>query len=141
MRTLHRMVAQGDPGLRRAEAARAGFSLLEVVLASAVLAVLLLATALSLGENVDATQTSESLTNGAVFLESVEEDLASLNGAELLAMNGQSVFSSADPARADFQCVITVFNSTVSLLQVELRLVDLGTGRDVATVHTLRALT
>ena len=110
-------------------------------MASAVLAVLLLATALALGENVDATQTSKDLMSGAVFLESVGEDLASLNGAELLAMNGQSVFDSADPARAGFQCVITVFQSTVSLLQVELRLVDLEAGRDVATVHTLRALT
>lgn len=110
-------------------------------MASAVVAVLLLATAASLGENVDATQTSQNLMGGAVFLESVQEDLASLGGPELLAMNGQSVFSTNDPARADFQCVITVFQSTVSLLQVELRLVDLEAGRDIATIHTLRAIT
>lgn len=121
-------------------AARAGLTLIELVIASGIIAVLLLASAAAMGENVESSEASKNLVRGAVFLESVEEDLASLSTAELLAMNGQRVYSSDAWNDAKFRAEVTCFYSTVQLLQLELRLVDQTTGGVVATIHTLKAV-
>lgn len=116
-------------------------SLVELVIASGVIAVLLLASAAAMGENVDSTNHSRTLAHGAVFLESVQEDLAALDAAALLAMNGQSVYSNAaDWGDARYRVDITVFTAAVELLQIELRLVDQVRGNATASVHTMRAV-
>jgi hypothetical protein len=115
--------------------------MVEIVIASGIISVLLLASAAAMGENVESTTMSRELVRGAVFLESVEEDLEALSSAEMLAMNGQRVFSRANNwADARYRVEITVFYATVNLLQVELRLVDQVSGRAVAAVHTMRAI-
>ena len=93
----------------------------------------------SMGENVESSNAAKRMTSGAVFLESVQEDLAALNASGLLAMNGQAVYDIDDWQNAAFQCDITVFNVSTSLLQVELTLIDRATTRPLATVHTLRS--
>ncbi|MEL6713180.1 MAG: hypothetical protein AAFP86_05365 [Planctomycetota bacterium] len=110
------------------------------MIAAGIIAVLMLASAASMGENVESSNAAKRMTSGAVFLESVQEDLAALNASGLLAMNGQAVYDLDDWQNAAFQCDITVFNVSTSLLQVELTLVDRATDRPLATVHTLRAV-
>lgn len=124
----------------RFKSRRAGLSMVELVIASGIIAVLLLASAAAMGESVESSNTSRKLVHGAVFLESVQEDLASLSPAELLAMNGQQVFSNDDWDNAGFRVEITVFYAAVELLQVEMALVDQNVDRTVATVHTMRAV-
>lgn len=119
--------------------ARAGLSLVELVIAAGIIAVLLLASAAAMGESVESTETSKRLVRGAVFLESVQEDLAALSASELLAMNGQSVHSSEDWNDAAYRVEISVFYAAVELLQVELALVDQNAARVMATVHSMRA--
>ena len=132
MRTLRR-------GHRAARIKRAGMTIVEVVIASGIVSVLLLASAAAMGESVEATEMSKRLGRGAIFLESVQEDLSTLNAADLLAMNGQLVYSHDDWNTARYRAELTVFPAAVGLLQVELALVDQVSGREVATVHTMRA--
>ena len=122
-----------------AEALGTAFLLISVI-ASGIIAVLLLASAAAMGESVESSNTSRKLVHGAVFLESVQEDLSSLSPAELLAMNGQQVYSNDDWDDAGFRVEITVFYAAVELLQVEMELVDQNVNRTVATVHTMRAV-
>ena len=114
--------------------------MIELVIASGIIAVLLLASAAAMGENVESSEASKRLVRGAVFLESVQEDLASLSTSELLAMNGQRIYSTDSWNDAKFRVEVTCFNSSVQLLQLELRLVDQTTEGAVATIHTLKAV-
>lgn len=120
---------------------QAGLTIVELVIASGIIAVLLLASAAAMGESVESTTRSRELGRGAVFLESIQEDIAALTPAELLAMNGQRVYSNASTWQdAHYRVEVTVFNSTVRLLQVELRLIDQVSDHAVASVHTMRAV-
>lgn len=118
---------------------RAGLTLVELVIASGIIAVLLLASAAAMGESVESTNMSRSLTRGAIFLESVQEDLAAMSASDLLAMNGQSVHSTDDWDDAPYRVDIVVFTAAVDLLQIELRLIDQYSGRSLASVHAMRA--
>jgi len=121
-------------------AAQAGLTIVELVIASGIIAVLMLASAAAMGENVQSSEASKNLVRGAIFLESVQEDLASLTTSELLAMNGQRIYSEDSWNNAKFRVEVTCFNSSVQLLQLELRLVDQTSGGAVATIHTLKAV-
>lgn len=137
-----RSPAPGAPPQRGAgvTVARAGLTLVELVIAAGIIAILLLASAAAMGESVESTETAKQLVRGAVFLESVQEDLSTLTPAELLAMNGQTVFSTDDWNDARYRIEISVFYAAVSLLQVQLALVEQSSGRTLATVHTMRAV-
>lgn len=138
--TPHRPSARRLRRVPAGRRSRAGLSIVEMVIAAGLVAVLVLATAAALGENVESTGTARRMTTGAVFLESVQEDLAALGASDLLAMNGQRVYSEDDWQNAPYACDVTVFSSSPTLLQVEVRLVDQQKSTTLATLHTFRAI-
>lgn len=124
---------------RTPTAARAGLTVVELTIASGIVAVLMLASAAAMGEGMEASALSRQLSAGALFLETVEEDLASIETENLPAMNGQVVYSTDALAESPFRCEITVFQAATDLYQVELALVEQRTARTIATVHGMRA--
>ncbi len=133
-RPLRQLCRSGPSSLRQA-----GPSLVELIIAAGIIAVLMLASAAAMGESVDSTNMSRDLTQGALFLETVQEDLTAVASADILTLNGQQIFSNDDQATARFRVDITTFMAAIDLAQVRLTLVDQVTGRNVATVNSLRA--
>lgn len=119
---------------------RAGLTIVELVIASGIIAILLLASAAAMGENVESAKSSASYVDGGVFLESVQEDISSMTPAELLAMDGQTLFSHDDWQNAPFRINVVVFRQSATLLQVELELVDQSKSLSLATLHTFKAI-
>lgn len=119
---------------------RAGLTMVELVIAAGIMAILLLASAGAMGESVDSTRMSRELTQGALFLESVQEDLTAVEPGDLLSMNGQQIFATEPRADAKYRIDITTFMAAINLVQIRLSLVDQATGRRVAAVNSLRAL-
>lgn len=118
---------------------QAGLTLVELIIAAGIIAVLLLASASALGESVDSTTMSRELTQGALFLESVQEDLATVSPNDILSMNGQVIFMTEPNAASRYRVEISTFLAAVDLVQVRLALLDNRTGRRVAAVSSLRA--
>jgi prepilin-type N-terminal cleavage/methylation domain-containing protein len=118
---------------------QAGLTLVELIIAAGIIAVLLLASASALGESVDSTTMSRELTQGALFLESVQEDLATVSPNDILSMNGQQIFMTEPNADSKYRVEISTFLAAVDLVQVRLALLDNRTGRRVAAVSSLRA--
>lgn len=118
---------------------QAGLTLVELIIASGIIAVLLLASASAMSESVDSTTMSRDLTQGALFLESVQEDLATVTANDIMAMNGQDIFMTLPAANSRYRVQVTTFLAAVDLVQVRLSLLDNRTGRQVAAVSTLRA--
>ncbi len=118
---------------------QAGLTLVEVIIAAGIIAVLLLASASAMGESVDSTTMSRELTQGALFLESVQEDLATVSANDIMAMNGQRIFMTTPDAASKYRVEISTFLAAVGLVQVRLALHDNRTGRRVAAVSSLRA--
>ncbi len=125
-------------GLQR-HVRQAGLTLVELIIASGIIAVLLLASASAMGESVDSTTMSRDLTQGALFLESVQEDLATVSANDIMAMNGQEIFMTVPNANSRYRVQISTFLTAVDLVQVRLALLDNRTGRRVAAVSSLRA--
>ncbi|WP_145196790.1 hypothetical protein [Planctomycetes bacterium Poly30] len=115
-------------------------TIVELVIAAGIMAVLLLASAGAMGESVDSTKLSRNLTQGALFLESVQEDLTAVASSDLLSMNGQQIFATEPRADAKYRVDITTFMASIDLVQIRLALIDQSTGRRVATVNSLRAI-
>ncbi|QDV06530.1 hypothetical protein Poly30_20400 [Planctomycetes bacterium Poly30] len=127
-------------GHRPPTKSRAGLTIVELVIAAGIMAVLLLASAGAMGESVDSTKLSRNLTQGALFLESVQEDLTAVASSDLLSMNGQQIFATEPRADAKYRVDITTFMASIDLVQIRLALIDQSTGRRVATVNSLRAI-
>ncbi len=114
--------------------------MIELMISAGIIAILLLASAGAMGESLDSTKQSRNLTQGALFLESVEEDLTAVSASDLLSMNGQRIFSTEPQDDALYRIEITTFTASIDIVQIRLSLVDHGTGRRVAAVDSLRAL-
>ena len=117
----------------------AGFTLVEVVVCSFILAVLLLSLAGAFSSNLMTTVSSRNLTEGAAFLESTMQSLDAQGYDGLLAMNGNRIFDDPVPANASFAVDLSVWESAVDLLQVRAVLTDLRTNRELVRVVTRRS--
>ena len=117
---------------------RRGLTLLEVSLSLVVVALLLLAALASFSTNLRAVQQAKTTTSGGLFLEAVLESLAAQSYDGVLAMNGNRFYDDADLDRARFATDLTAFTFSLGILQVELTLVELNSGRTLGRATTLR---
>jgi prepilin-type N-terminal cleavage/methylation domain-containing protein len=117
---------------------RAGFTLLEVVISSAILSVSLLAATAAFSSNRLAVNQAKRLTTGTIFLETVMEDVTAQDYDNLLALNGNRILDGPALARSEFAVDLTVFNTAVDLIQVTAALTDLDSGRELGRVATMR---
>lgn len=118
---------------------RAGMSLLEATLAIAILATVLLASSVAFTASLSAIGRAELTTDGALYLETVMQDLSSVDYDGLLAMNGNQFFDGATPESSRLSFDLTVFNVQADLLQVEGLLTDRVRNRPLGRIATYRS--
>ena len=115
-------------------------TLIEVTMASVVVTILVLGAAAAFSETVGGARASRKLTTGVLFLETVAENLGATASQNLALLDGTQSFDGDGAADSEYRVDITVFESEVDLLQVQLALVDLSTGRTLGSVVTQRSL-
>lgn len=119
--------------------AKAGFSVLEVVLAMTIVTTVLMAAAGALLSSLSTMTSAQRMSRATVFLETVMEDLSAQPYANLLAFNGNQINDQATLAQSNYRATIAVFNAAVNLRQVNVVLTDLRNNREIGRVTTLRA--
>ncbi len=133
-------IRKSIPFLRRAAAsAKAGLSLVEIMIAVAVTTVLLMATASTFFGNMKSVGQARSLSSATLFLETVREDLLAQSYGNLQAMNGNSFFDNGVAADSRFRADLTVFQTGIGLLQVRISLIDLQSDTEIGRIVTVRS--
>ena len=126
------------PRPRTRPSARSGFTLLEVTLTATFLAVMLLASSAAFAANLRAVETAERLTGGALFMETVMEDVWAQDYANLLALNGNRILDDVDLASSNFAADLTVFQAGADRIQIRCVLTDLVTNEELGRVTSVR---
>ena len=124
--------------IRKSKNRQAGFTLLEVVISSAVLAIALMAATAAFSSNLVATEEAKRLTNGSIFLSTVTEDVLAQDFDNLLALNGNQIVDGGNLDVSEYSVDLTVFLAGLDLIQVQAVLTDLQTGREIGRLGTLR---
>jgi len=128
--------------VRRAERGKeAGLTLVEVMIASVVVTILVLGAAAAFSESIGGANAAKRMTSGVLYLETVAENVGAQPTANLLGLDGTSLFDGPDAARSEFRVDLTVFEAELGLLQVELTLFELQTGRSLGTAVMQRSRT
>ena len=126
-------------GRRRARKGSAGLTLIEVVVASAVVVIVVLGSSGAFMENLQGASSARKLTSATLYLDTVRENLTAQDPSALLAMNGNQFFDGADGASSEFRVDLTVFTTDVELLQLQLNLIELSSGRLLGSINALRS--
>jgi type II secretory pathway pseudopilin PulG len=114
-------------------------TLIEVAVASSLVATVLLAAAAGFGTSLKSVARARSLGHAAAFATTVMEDLTAQDYDALLAMNGNQIFEHTNAANSKYAINLTVFQAQLDLLQVRATIVDLDTNDVVGTVTTQRS--
>ncbi len=114
-------------------------TVLEVTIALAITATVLLASAAAFMTSIAAVNSAQRTSRGALFAETVMEDLGAQPYANLAAFNGNTMFDGATLATSQFTVGLTIFTVAVDLIQVRAVLTDRHTGRELGRLTTLRA--
>ncbi len=132
-----RELSSGQP-VARAKA-RAGLTLIEIVVAIAVVGGVLLASASAFSGSLSATSHAARTTQGGIFLEATMENVGAQSYENLLVLDGNQVFDGAGAGNSEFSVQLAVFLNQVDLIQIQATLTDLDTGRVMGRVTTLRS--
>ncbi len=125
------------PGLTPSK--KAGMSLVEVTIAAGIAAVLLMATAATFFGNMKTIGTAKSITRGAIFLESVQENISAQPYQNLLALNGNLIFDQDVADSSQYRADITTFQSGIGIIQISISLVDLQSNVVIGRLATVRS--
>ncbi len=117
----------------------AGMTLIEISVSIAIVAAVLLASASSFSTTIKATEQGQRTTEAGIFLETTMENVAAQPYANLLSLDGNLVFDEANAGDSNYSAAISVWLSSVDLLQIRVIITDLRTGRAVARLTTLRS--
>ncbi len=118
---------------------KAGMSLVEVMIAATITAILLMATAATFFGNMKAVGTAKSITSGTIFLESVQENIEAQPYQNLLALNGNLVFDEDDAASSLYRAEITTFQSGIGIIQISVSLVNIRSNIVLGRLVTVRS--
>lgn len=124
---------------KRSVAASAGLTLVEVSVSVVIATVMMLATAATFSENLQALENAERVSEAGLFLETVLEDVSAVAYDDLLALDGDQVFDGETLGAPNFTVDLTVFQAQLDLMQVVAVLSDRRSGREVARTSVLRA--
>lgn len=113
--------------------------MLEVVITLTIVVTALLASADGFVVGLTSAQDSQRRARGALFLDTVVEDLSAQDFEALLAFDGDQVFEGETLAASQFAVDLAVFPAGVDLLQIDAALTDRRTGREICRVATLRS--
>ena len=117
----------------------AGLTILETVIALAILFTALLASAQTMARSIAVVNDAQRMDRASIFLETVMEDLAAQPYANLLAFDGNHFTDRATAATSMYGVDVTVFQAAVDLVQVQAVLRDERTGRELGRATTLRS--
>ena len=117
----------------------AGLTILETVIAMAILFTALLASAQTMARSISVVNDAQRMDRASIFLETVMEDLAAQPYANLLAFDGNHLTDRATAAQSMYGVDLTVFQSAVDLVQIQAVLRDERTGRELGRATTLRS--
>jgi hypothetical protein len=99
----------------------------------------LLAAAGSFSTSLTSVQVAQKQSEAGVFLTTVLENLRAQPFVGLLAFNGDRIFDGVDEDRSRYVAELTVFQAGVGLVQIDVRVLELDTDRELTRVATLRA--
>lgn len=119
--------------------ARAGLTLVEVSVSVVIVVALVLASAATFGENIQAVDQAARTSDAALFLETTMQNVAAVDHADLLALDGNQLFDGETLARSNFTIDLEVTTVAVGLLQVTASLRDLRRGTELTRASVLRA--
>lgn len=114
-------------------------TLIEVMIAGGVIAVLMMATAAAFSSNLKAVGMAKSLTGGGIFLETVHEDLMGQSFHNLLSLSGNQIFDGETPEASQYRVDLDVFLVAPGLIQVRAGMVSLQSGDELARIVFLRS--
>jgi prepilin-type N-terminal cleavage/methylation domain-containing protein len=123
----------------RQRSAEAGMSLIEVLVTTAVLAIVLIGVANAFGSSLATVDRARGITKASRFLEEVLDSIAVQPRPVLPLLNGNVLYSSETAERSRYRIEITVANATVLLTQVRVVLFDQRTGVELARVVSYRS--
>lgn len=123
---------------RRAHS-RSGMSLVEVIVALAVVTAALVTSVGAFSRNVASVESARNTSRAAAFLESVMENVAAQDFDALSAFDGDRVHEGETAQSSQHAVDLTVFTAGVDLVQIRAVLVELNTGREIGRATTLRS--
>ena len=126
-------VRTGDRGHTR------GLTVIEVTLALAILCAAVAASGSAFLSNLAAVRSARRANEGALFLETILQDLSAQPYDALLAFDGNTFYDRVSEDKSDYRVRLSVFASAVDLEQIRAVLSDLRTGREIGRVLTQRS--
>lgn len=114
-------------------------TVLEVAIAIAVVAMILLGSASAFLGTLRGARDARRTSRAGVYLASVMEDLVARSYADLPAQNGTRLFDQGTASRSAFVVDVSVFPAAVDLLQVRAIVRDARSNQELGRVTTLRS--
>lgn len=124
---------------RGARLGRRGFTVFEVTIALLIVSTVLVSLTGAFLTSAQAVHSAHGTNRGAIFLQSVMEDLQAQPYDALPAFNGNRIYDAADAQHSNWSVDLSVFQAGVDLEQVDATLIELRTARPLARVCTLRS--
>lgn len=113
-------------------------SVLEVTIAIAIVSMILLSSASAFLGSLRGARQARDTSSGALFLQTVMEDLAAQPWASLTTFNGDQIYDQTTPARSNYRVDLSVFLASVDLVQIRAIVRDARTNREIGRLTTLR---
>ena len=137
--TIRRARWQRSEGPQSQSAKRAGFTLVEVTISAAVIAVLAMAASAAFVGSMRGVNEASKMAEAAVFLDTTFENISTQPYDNLLALNGNRIFDGTDATDSKYAIDLATFVSQVDLIQIDGRIVDLATDRELGRSTALRS--
>lgn len=117
---------------------QSGLSVIEVTIALVILCSMLAISAGGFMSNLAAVRSAQRTSEGALFLETVMQDLSAQTHDGLLALNGNTFIDRETQAQSNYSVQLTVFQAAVDLEQIQVVLTDLRNARELGRLTTMR---
>jgi len=114
-------------------------SLIEVLITSAVLAIVLIGVANAFGSSLVSVDRARGISKASRFLEEVLDSIAMQPRPVLPLLNGNVLYSETTAKDSRYRIEITVANASVLLTQVRVVLFDQRSGAELARVISYRS--
>ncbi|MFO1009546.1 MAG: hypothetical protein U1F29_05730 [Planctomycetota bacterium] len=114
-------------------------TVLEVTIAIAVLAMLMLSSASAFLGAMNGARDARRTSRASVYLATVMEDVQATPYDSLLSLNGNSFHDQATLARSAFVVDVAAFPAAVDLIQVRAIVRDARSNRELGRIATLRS--
>jgi len=113
-------------------------SVLEVTIAIAIVSMILLSSGSALIGSLHGARQARETSTASVFLQTVMEDLSAQPWANLPTFNGDQIYDQPTPARSRYRVDLSVFTTSVDLLQIRAIVRDTRTNRELGRLTTLK---